>query len=131
MATRVTGIGGIFIKSREPNRLKAWYREHLGLDIQGWGGMTFHWQTPDRPNPDGATVWSVFDARSNYFDPSTAPFMVNYRVENLHDVLESLRAEGCDVERKTEESEFGKFGWVIDPDGNKIELWEPPTKFPA
>jgi predicted enzyme related to lactoylglutathione lyase len=131
MATRVTGIGGIFIKSREPNRLKAWYREHLGLDIQEWGGTTFRWQTPGRPNPDGATVWSVFDARSNYFDPSTAPFMVNYRVENLHEVLDTLRAEGCNVDGKTEESEFGKFGWVIDPDGNKIELWEPPVKFPA
>ena len=129
--TRVTGIGGIFIKSREPNRLKAWYREHLGLDIQEWGGMTFHWQTPERPNVDGATVWSVFDAKSNYFDPSQAPFMVNYRVENLHDVLESLRAEGCSVDVKTEESEFGKFGWVMDPDGNKIELWEPPAKFPG
>jgi len=128
---RVTGIGGIFIKSKDPARLKAWYREHLGMDVQDWGGMTFPWHTPESPNPDGMTVWSVFDASSKYFDPSTAPFMVNYRVENLHDVLESLRAEGCDVERKTEESEFGKFGWVIDPDGNKIELWEPPTKFPA
>ncbi len=131
MATRVTGIGGIFIKSKEPKRLQAWYREHLGLEIQDWGGMTFHWQTPGRANPDGATVWSVFDAKSNYFDPSSAPFMVNYRVENLHDVLESLRAEGCRVDAKTEESEFGKFGWVMDPDGNKIELWEPPTKFPG
>jgi predicted enzyme related to lactoylglutathione lyase len=127
----VTGIGGIFIKSREPNRLKAWYREHLGLDIQEWGGMTFRWQTPERPDKDGATVWSVFDAKSNYFDPSASTFMVNYRVENLHDVLESLRAEGCAVDAKTEESEFGKFGWVMDPDGNKVELWEPPTKFPG
>ena len=123
---RVTGIGGIFIKSKDPGRLKAWYREHLGMDIQDWGGMTFRWSTPEQPDLHGATVWSVFDAASKYFDPSTAPFMVNYRVESLQAVLDALRAEGCTVDAKTEESEFGKFGWVVDPDGNKIELWEPP-----
>jgi len=128
---RVTGIGGIFIKSKDPARLKAWYREHLGMDVQDWGGMTFPWHTPESPNPDGMTVWSVFDASSKYFDPSTAPFMVNYRVENLGEVIAVLRAEGCDVAAKTEESEFGKFGWVFDPDGNKIELWEPPAKVPG
>jgi predicted enzyme related to lactoylglutathione lyase len=128
---RVTGIGGIFIKSKDPARLKAWYREHLGMDVQDWGGMTFPWHTPESPNPDGMTVWSVFDASSKYFDPSTAPFMVNYRVENLGEVIAALRAEGCDVAAKTEESEFGKFGWVFDPDGNKIELWEPPAKVPG
>jgi len=128
---RVTGIGGIFIKSKDPARLKAWYRDHLGMEIQDWGGMAFQWSTPEEPNPDGATVWSVFDAGSKYFDPSTAPFMVNYRVENLGEVIAALRAEGCDVAAKTEESEFGKFGWVFDPDGNKIELWEPPAKVPG
>ncbi len=128
---RVTGIGGIFLKSKDPARLKAWYREHLGMDVQDWGGMTFPWHTPESPNPDGMTVWSVFDASSKYFDPSTAPFMVNYRVENLGEVIAALRAEGCDVAAKTEESEFGKFGWVFDPDGNKIELWEPPAKVPG
>lgn len=128
---RVTGVGGIFIKSKDPARLKAWYREHLDMDIQDWGGMTFPWHTPEAKNPDGMTVWTVFDAKSTYFDPSTAPFMVNYRVENLHDVLAALRAEGCAVDAKTEESEFGRFGWVVDPDGNKVELWEPPGKFPG
>ena len=123
---RVTGIGGIFIKSKDPQRLKDWYRRHLGMDIQDWGGMTFPWSTPEQPNPHGATVWSVFDASSKYFDPSTAPFMVNYRVENLNEVLAALRTEGCAVDAKSEESEFGKFGWVMDPDGNRIELWEPP-----
>ena len=124
---RVTGIGGIFFKSKDPARLRAWSREHLGMAIEDWGGMTFLWATPEAPNPYGATVWSVFDAGSKYFDPSTAPFMVNYRVENLADLLAALRAEGCAVDDKTEESEFGKFGWVLDPDGNKIELWEPPA----
>jgi predicted enzyme related to lactoylglutathione lyase len=123
---RVVGIGGIFIKSKDPKALREWYRRHLGMDIQDWGGMTFRWNTPENPNPDGATVWSVSDASSTYFDPSTAPFMVNYRVEDLDAVLAGLREEGCDVDEKTDTSEFGKFGWVMDPDGNRVELWEPP-----
>lgn len=124
---RVTGIGGVFIKSDNPDRLKDWYRTHLGMDIQDWGGMTFQWNTPENPNPDGATVWSIFEGKSEYFAPSKAPFMVNYRVDDLHALLDALRAEGCDVDEKTEESEFGKFGWVMDPDGNRVELWEPPA----
>jgi len=123
---RVVGIGGVFIKSKNPEALKSWYRTHLGMDIQEWGGVTFHWRTPENPDQDGATVWSVFDESSTYFDPSEASFMINYRVENLHAVLKALRAEGCGVDEKTEESEFGKFGWVMDPDGNRVELWEPP-----
>ncbi len=123
---RVVGIGGVFIKSKNPEALKAWYKTHLGMDIQDWGGVMFQWSTPENPNPDGATVWSVFDASSTYFNPSKASFMINYRVENLHAVLKALRAEGCEVDEKTEESEFGKFGWVMDPDGNRVELWEPP-----
>ena len=124
---RVTGIGGIFFKSRDPDALRAWYRRHLGMDIQEWGGLTFQWNDPAAPAPDGATVWSVFDAGSTYFAPSTANFMINYRVEDLHAVLALLRAEGCVVDNKVEESEYGKFGWVMDPDGNRIELWQPPV----
>ncbi len=123
---RVTGIGGIFIKSKDPQRLRAWYREHLGIPVEEWGGASFRWQTPEHPNPDGTTVWSVMPAESKYFDPSPAPFMVNYRVEDLHALLATLRAERCEVDEKVEESEFGKFGWVMDPDGNRVELWEPP-----
>lgn len=123
---RVVGIGGIFIKSKDPKTLREWYRKHLGMDIQEWGGMSFRWSTPENPNPDGATIWSVFDASSDYFAPSNAPFMVNYRVKDLKAVLAALRAEGCAVDAMTEESEFGKFGWVVDPDGNKVELWQPP-----
>lgn len=123
---RVVGIGGVFIKSKNPEALKTWYRTHLGMDIQEWGGVTFPWSTPENPHHDGATVWSVFDESSAYFDPSEASFMINYRVESLHAVLKALRAEGCEVDEKTEESEFGKFGWVMDPDGNRVELWEPP-----
>jgi predicted enzyme related to lactoylglutathione lyase len=123
---RVVGIGGVFIKSKDPDTLKAWYRKHLGMDIQEWGGMAFQWNTPDNPNPNGATIWSIFEESSPYFNPSEAQFMVNYRVEDLHGILAALIAEGCDVDEKTEESEFGKFGWVMDPDGNRVELWEPP-----
>lgn len=93
------------------------------MDIQDWGGMAFRWHTPEKPNPDGATVWTIFPESSTYFAP---PFMVNYRVEDLGAVLAALRAEGCAVDEKTDESEFGKFGWVLDPEGNRIELWEPP-----
>jgi catechol 2,3-dioxygenase-like lactoylglutathione lyase family enzyme len=124
---RVTGIGGIFIKSENPERLRAWYRDHLGFDLADWGGSVFHWNAPDAPTPGGATVWSIFDKSSKYFEPSTAPFMVNYRVDNLEQVLAALREEGCDVDEKTEDSEMGKFGWVMDPDGNRVELWQPPA----
>ena len=122
---RVTGIGGIFIKSADTARLRAWYQKHLGIPVESWGGTAFKWMGPDNPG-GGTTVWSVFEASSGYFAPSQAPFMVNYRVDKLHPLLEALRAEGCQVDDKVEESEFGKFGWVVDPDGNKIELWEPP-----
>ena len=124
---RVTGIGGIFIKAKDADALREWYRKHLGLDIQDWGGMSFQWHTPERPNENGTTVWSVFEETSDYFNPSKAPFMVNYRVDDLSAVLEALRAEGCAVDEKMEESEFGKFGWVMDCEGNRVELWEPPA----
>jgi catechol 2,3-dioxygenase-like lactoylglutathione lyase family enzyme len=124
---RVTGIGGIFIKSADPARLRDWYQKHLGIPIEAWGGAAFQWAGPHNPDGHGTTVWSLFESGSNYFEPSAAPFMVNYRVDALRPLLEVLRAEGCTVVDKVEESEFGKFGWVIDPDGNKIELWEPPA----
>ncbi len=125
---RVTGIGGIFIKARDPVALRAWYRDHLGIDVQAWGGTSFQWQTPERPEPNGSTVWSVFDAAAepDYFAPSQAGFMVNYRVADLDALLPVLRAEGCAVDPKAESSEFGKFAWVMDPEGNRVELWEPP-----
>lgn len=124
---RVTGIGGIFFKSPDPKRLGAWYRDHLGIDVQSWGGAAFDWVNPDNPSGTGTTAWSVARADSDQFAPSTAPFMVNYRVHDLHGLLAALRAEGCTVLDKVDESEYGKFGWVLDPDGNKVELWEPPA----
>jgi predicted enzyme related to lactoylglutathione lyase len=115
---RVIGVGGIFIKSADPARLRDWYQKHLGIPVESWGGTAF--------TGPGTTVWNIFEAGSNYFSPSQAQFMVNYRVDKLRPLIDALRAEGCQVDDKVEESEYGKFGWVVDPDGNKIELWEPP-----
>lgn len=120
--TRVTGIGGIFIKAKDPKRLQEWYRVHLGIPVQSWGGAAFDW----KDQPEGSTAWNISPLDSKYFAPSSSPFMVNYRVADLHQLLKELRAEGCEVVGGPEDSEYGKFGWVMDPEGNKIELWEPP-----
>ena len=124
---RVTGIGGIFFNSPDPVSLRAWYKDHLGIDVQEWGGAAFRWADADANPTAVTTIWTVGDATGNSFAPSTAPFMINYRVANLHALVEALRAEGCTVLDRIDESEYGKFAWVIDPDGNKVELWEPPA----
>jgi predicted enzyme related to lactoylglutathione lyase len=123
---RVTGIGGIFFQARDPKALGAWYRQHLGIDVQAWGGAAFSWADAEGRPTGGTTVWSVGAASAQPFAPGTAPFMVNYRVDDLAALLQALRDEGCRVLDKTDESEYGKFGWVIDPEGNKVELWQPP-----
>lgn len=89
------------------------------------GGVVFRWNE-DNPQGEGTTIWSLFADDTKYFAPSTASFMVNYRVEDLDALLAALRAEGCAVDDKVDDSEYGKFGWVVDPEGNKIELWQPP-----
>jgi predicted enzyme related to lactoylglutathione lyase len=123
---RVTGIGGIFFKSKDAAALRSWYKRHLGIDVQDWGGAAFRW-TDEAGNPtSGTTAWSVASADGDLFAPSQSSFMVNYRVADLQSLLVALRAEGCDVLEKTDDSEYGKFGWVIDPEGNKVELWQPP-----
>jgi catechol 2,3-dioxygenase-like lactoylglutathione lyase family enzyme len=124
---RVTGIGGIFFKAKDPAALSAWYKAHLGLDVQAWGGATLRWVDAQGQPVAGTTAWSVSAQDSDLFAPSTAPFMVNYRVADLASLLAALRREGCNVLDQTDDSEFGKFGWVIDPEGHKIELWEPPA----
>jgi len=126
MTSRVVGIGGIFFKAQHPDTLREWYRTHLGLDIATWGGMAFDGFASSPSGRQASTAWSIFPADSTYFAPSSAPFMINYRVENLDDVLAALRIEGCAVDDRTDTSEFGRFGWVMDPEGNRIELWEPP-----
>jgi len=123
---RVTGIGGIFFSARDPKALAAWYKQHLGIDVQDWGGAAFEW-TDSEGNPTrGTTAWLIGPADGKHFAPSTSPFMVNYRVEDLAALLKALREEGCDVlEKQTDDPTFGKFGWVMDPEGNKVELWQP------
>lgn len=123
---RVTGIGGIFIKARDAERLREWCRRHLGLPIAEWGGVSFEGREPRPGERQTSTVWSVFSGNTRYFEPSSSPFMINYRVDDLDGILAQLRADGCEVDARIEESEFGRFGWVMDPEGNKLELWEPP-----
>jgi catechol 2,3-dioxygenase-like lactoylglutathione lyase family enzyme len=124
---RVIGIGGIFFKARDPERLRAWYRDHLGLAVDEWGGVYFDGRRTSPTGRQAGTVWSVFPDHTDYFGPGSAAFMINYRVENLDAVLAALRAQGCAVDDRVESSEFGRFGWVSDPEGNRLELWEPPS----
>ena len=124
---RVTGIGGVFFKAKDPKALGEWYQRHLGIEVEAWGGAAFRWVTPDNPTGTGTTTWSPFKDDTRYFAPSTAPFMINFRVADLHALLAALRAEGCEVDAKVEESEYGKFGWVMDPEGHRVELWQPPA----
>ena len=123
---RVTGIGGIFFHAKDPVALRAWYKEHLGIDVQDWGGAAFEWVDSAGNPTRGTTAWLIDAAGNDHFAPSSAPFMIDYRVENLDALLQVLRAEGCNVLEKTDDSEYGKFGWVVDPEGNKVELWQPP-----
>jgi len=123
---RVTGLGGVFFKTTDPKKLKEWYGKHLGLPIDDYGA-SFRWidtQSKDAKTP-ALTAWSPFKDDTTYFAPSEKPFMFNYRVENLVELLKVLKEEGVQVVGEVEEFSYGKFGWIMDPDGNKIELWEP------
>lgn len=125
---RVTGIGGIFFHAQDPVALRAWYGRHLGVDVLDWGGAAFTWDDAARKPDGGVTIWSIGQAGNEHFAPGKANFMINYRVADLDALLQALREEGCNVMDQTDDSEFGKFGWVIDPEGNKVELWEPPAE---
>lgn len=116
----VLGIGGVFVKSKDAEALRAWYREMLEVDIQEWGGAQF-WSTPTRTY----AVWSAFSAETKYFSPSEREFMVNFRVDDLDGLLTKLQERGARVLDRREESPDGKFGYVVDPDGTLLELWEP------
>lgn len=124
---RVTGIGGIFFHAKDPVALRAWYQRHLGVDVQEWGGTAFTWTDEAGKPTGGSTIWSVGAEDNGHFVPGMASFMINYRVADLDGLLAVLREEGCKVLEKTEDSEYGKFGWVMDPENNKVELWEPPA----
>jgi predicted enzyme related to lactoylglutathione lyase len=116
---RAEGIGGVFFRSADPKRLAAWYAEHLGIDVEEWGGSVFNAATGD------VTVWSPFPADTDYW-PAGQQSMVNYRVGDLDAVLAQLRAAGVEVDERLEETENGRFGWAVDLEGNRFELWQPP-----
>jgi predicted enzyme related to lactoylglutathione lyase len=122
---RVTGIGGIFFRAHDAPALRAWYKRHLGIDVQDWGGTIFTWTDGEGEPYAGSTIWSVSSVLADHFAPSASTFMVNYRVENLAALVKVLREEGCNVLDDVQDSDFGKFAWVMDPEGNKVELWQP------
>lgn len=126
---RVTGIGGIFIKAADPAALARWYKEHLGIPVVDGEHALLRWQDDPRAR-DGMTVWAAFDRKDDSFR-SDAPFMVNYRVADLDALLAALREEGVAVDDRIEETPEGRFGWLTDPEGNRIELWQPPERLPG
>jgi predicted enzyme related to lactoylglutathione lyase len=117
---RVTGIGGVFFKAKDPEALRRWYADNLGIAIEDYGGATFRWEAA------GTTVWSIFDGDTDYFGPGSQAWMVNFRVSDLDAMREQLRAAGSEVDDHVEAHEYGRFGWAVDPEGNRFELWEPP-----
>jgi predicted enzyme related to lactoylglutathione lyase len=121
---RVTGVGGIFFKCEDPDKIKAWYADHLGFQTDQWG-TNFEWRQASDPQKKGFTQWSPFSANTKYFEPSTREFMINFRVENLEALVPILKAEGVTVLDEIESFDYGKFVHILDPEGNKIELWEP------
>lgn len=122
---KITGIGGVFLKSKgDGATLAAWYRKHLGMALEDFGGAILRWPD-DKAEDRGLTVWHVADQDSQWFSPSDSSFMINYRVDDLDELLAQLRADGVTIVGGPESHENGKFAWIMDPDGNKVELWEP------
>ena len=119
---RVVGLGGIFFKAKDPKALYEWYRKHLGIEsVAGAGAM---WRDADHPEIPSCNVFAIFPEDTKYFGPSQSSFMLNFRVENLDELLKSLREEGVEIDPKVDDSDYGKFAWVMDPEGNRVELWE-------
>jgi predicted enzyme related to lactoylglutathione lyase len=125
---RVTGIGGVFFRSKNPPTMNAWYKEHLGLPVGDDGSTTFRWREADEPHRPGVTAWAAFEAGTEYFGKPTQQWMVNYRVDDLDALLEELQHAGVEIVPHREEYVYGKFAWIVDPDGNRVELWEPPRE---
>ena len=120
---RVTGIGGVFFKTTDPQKTKVWYQSHLGFDTDQWGA-TFAFRKEESPESKGYLQWSPFAKDTQYFEPSTKDFMINYRVDDLVWLVAKLKEEGVTVLDEIEEYPYGKFVHILDNDGNKIELWE-------
>jgi len=122
---RITGIGGVFFKSKNDRAaLATWYQKHLGISLESFGGAILRWPD-DKAEDKGLTVWHIADKESQWFSPSDSSFMINYRVDNLSELIEQLRQSGIEIIAGPESHENGKFAWIMDPDGNKVELWEP------
>jgi len=121
---RVTSLGGIFFKCENPDKIKEWYKNHLGLQTDDYG-TSFEWRQTENPDKKGFTIWSPFSDNSDYFEPSEKDFMINLRVENLEELVEMLIGEGIPILGEIKTYPYGKFAHILDPEGNKIELWEP------
>jgi len=118
----VTGVGGIFFKAKDPKALAAWYRDMLGMPMESWGGAMLHYDAPKHPP---MLVWNAFPASTDYFAPSTASFMINFAVDDMDAILARLQARGVTIVRRDDADANGRFAWILDPEGNKIELWQP------
>jgi catechol 2,3-dioxygenase-like lactoylglutathione lyase family enzyme len=118
----VTGVGGIFVKSKDPKALAAWYRDVLGIDIMSWGGATLHYDAPGHPP---VLAWSAFSEKSTYMAPSTRDFMIDFAVDDMDAIIARLTAKGVPILKRDDKDPSGKFAWILDPDGTKIELWQP------
>lgn len=127
---KVTGLGGIFVKSKDTDKLKNWYADNLGVPIDDYGA-SFLFRDHEDPTKEGRSVWGLFKPDTKYFDPSKKEFMINFIVEDLDGLLASLEAAGIKQAGKMEEYEYGRFAWIVDPEGTKIELWEPPVSAPS
>ncbi len=125
---RVTGLGGPFIKAKDPKGLAAWYEKHLGISFNGSTYTVFPFDSKDGTKREGYNVFSFFKSESDYFAPSTSPVMINFIVKDLFALLKVLKEEGVEVVGEPMDEEYGKFGWILDPEGNKLELWEPPVE---
>jgi predicted enzyme related to lactoylglutathione lyase len=125
---RVTGIGGVFFKADDPEKLYQWYEKHLGIQRDETTAASFHWRDANDPSKKGRTSWAIFPKNTTYFEPGRAGFMVNYRVDNLDALLEALAREGVEIDPHRENCDYGRFAWILDPEGNRIELWEPPKQ---
>jgi len=121
---KVTGIGGVFFKAKDPDVLREWYKVNLGFSIEDFGGSILKWPD-DQANDDGLTVWHLAEEKSDWFAPSQSSFMINYRIDNMDEMIMQLKESGNDLVKGPESHENGRFAWVMDPEGNKVELWEP------
>lgn len=121
---KITGIGGVFFKTQNPKELADWYKTNLGLELEAWGGSILRWQK-DLAEDKGLTVWTLAASDTKWFEPSTSSFMINYRIDNMDEMLLQLKAGNIDIIQGPEYHENGAFAWIMDPAGNKLELWEP------